>query len=153
MNLNLQTPRKQAGFLDILVGGALAVGSAITGNKARKAQNRARAAQQQANRVRNFQAQRQFMRNFRQAQAEALARGIAGGADPSSSFAQATKSSQATQAETASRDFGELTRLGEQASANLNKAANASFASGLFSTAASFAMSDAGGNLLNKLIK
>lgn len=134
-----------------IIAGGLAIGSGIFGNKARKAQKRARAAQQQANRVRNFQAQRQFMRNFRAAQAEALARGVAGGADVGSSFAQATKSSQATQAETASRDFGELTRLGEQASANLNKAANASFASGLFSTAASFAMSDAGSNFLSGL--
>ena len=92
------------------------------------------------------------MRNFRQAQAEALARGIAGGADPSSSFTQATMASEQSQVKTAQRDFGELTRLGESASANLNKAANASFASGLFSTAASFAMSDAGGNLINKLI-
>lgn len=152
MNLNLQSPRKQAGFLQIL-GAGLAFGSALLGNKARKSQNRARRAQQQANRVRNFQNQRQFMRNFRVAQAEALARGIAGGADPSSSFAQATKASQATQAETASRDFGELSRLGESASANLNRAANASFASGLLSTASSFAMSPEGSDFLKNLGK
>lgn len=138
--------------LPLLVGAGLSIGSAILGNKSRKAQNRARAAQQQANRVRNFQAQRQFMRNFSIAQAEALARVIAGGADPSSSFAQATMSSQGTQVKTAQRDFAELSRLGESASANLNRAANASFGSGLFSTAASFAMSDAGRDLINKLI-
>jgi Tfp pilus assembly protein PilV len=139
--------------LNLLIGGGLALGSALLGNKSRKAQNRARAAQLQANRVRNFQAQRQFMRNFRVAQAEALARGIAGGADPSSSFAQATASSQGAQVKTAQRDFAELTRLGESASANLNRAANASFGSGLLSTLSSFAMSDAGGDLLNQIGK
>lgn len=152
MNLNLQTPRKQAGFLELL-GLAFGIGSAITGNKARKAQNRARAAQQQANRIRNFQAQRQFLRNFRIAQAEALAMGIAGGADPSSSFGQATLSSQGAQARTAVRDVQELSKLGESASANLNKAANASFASGLLSTASSFAMSPAGSDFLKNLGK
>lgn len=150
MNLNLQTPRKQAGFIQVL-GLAFAAGSAVMGNKARKAQNRARAAQMQANRIRNFQAQRQFMRNFRQAQAEALARGIAGGADPSSSFTQATMASEQSQVKTAQRDFAELSRLGEAASANLNRAANAQFASGLLSTASSFAMSPAGSDFLKNL--
>lgn len=152
MNLNLQTPRKQAGFLQLL-GLGFAAGTALLGNKTRTAQNRARRDQQQANRVKNFQAQRQFMRNFKAAQAEALARGVAGGADVSSSFTQATKASQATQAETASRDVGELSRLGESASAQLNRAANASFASGLLSTASSFAMSPEGSDFLKNLGK
>jgi len=151
MNLNLQSPRKQAGFVQLL-GLAFAAGSAVIGNKSRKAQNRARAAQLQANRIKNFQAQRQFLRNFRLAQAEALMSGLAGGTTDSS-ISRATQSSQGTQARVAGGEFKELSRLGESASANLTRAANASFTSGLLSTASSFAMSAEGSDFLKSLGK
>jgi len=124
-----------------------------SGFAARKAQNKARAAQQQSNRIKNFQAKRQFLRNVAFAQAEAIANPIARGADISSSFAQATISSQGAQARTASRDFAEQDRLGELASSQLNKAARASMASDIFSTIGSFAMSDAGSSFLTSLGK
>ena len=152
MNLNLPLPRKQLGFIQLAVGAVMAVGSLVAGNKARKAQNAARRAQQQSNRIKNFQAKRQFLRNVAFAQAEAIANPIARGADISSSFAQATISSQGAQARTASRDFAEQDRLGELASTNLNRAARATMQGNIFSTVGSFAMSDVGGDFLDKLV-
>lgn len=150
MNLNLQTPKKQRGFIQAVIGGALAIGSLVSGNKARKAQNSARAAQQQANRVRNFQAKRQFLRDFRQQQAAAIANPLAAGA-VDSSFSRATQSSQGTQANIASLDFSRLNELGELASANLNSAARAQFASSVFGTLGQFANSPGGQDLIDRL--
>jgi len=153
VNLNLPLPRKQLGFLSLVVGGIAAVGSLVSGSKTRTAQNRARAAQQQSNRIKNFQAKRQFLRNVALAQAEAIANPIARGADISSSFAQATLSSQGAQARTASRDFAEQDRLGELASSQLNRAARATMQGNIFSTVGSFATSDVGGSFLDDLGK
>lgn len=150
VNFNLQTPRKQRGWIQ-LVGLAIAAVGAGMQAKAAHDQRKARRGQQYANRLRNFQAKRQFMRNFKVAQAEALARGIAGGGDPRSSYTQATLASQTAQARTASRDFREFDRIGQQASAYLDSAARAQFGANLLSTAASFAMSDAGSDFLKNL--
>ena len=147
----MQTLKKQGGFIQ-LVGLALSAASLVAGNKARKAQNSARAAQQQSNRIRNFQAQRQFLRNAQIEIASAIANPIARGADVSSSAAQANLSSIQAQTRTAERDFQEQNRLGELASSQLNKAANAQFASSVFSTVGQFASSAAGSNLLDKVV-
>jgi len=140
MNLNLQSPKKQAGFIQFAVGAVLGAASLFEGNKARKAQNKARSQQQQSNRIRNLQAKRQFLRNFRVAQAQAIAAPLASGVQDSS-FARATTASQGTQARVATREFNQQDALGEAASANLNAAANASFASGILGTLASAAQS------------
>lgn len=150
MNLNLQTPKKQLGFIQ-LVGLGLAAASAVAGDKARSAQNKARRAQQEANRVRNFQAKRQFLRDFRQQQAVALTNPLASGADISSSAAQATLASQTSQKNAAVRDFQRLDQLGQIASSNLNKAANAQFAASTLGTVSSFIGSPGGQEFLGKI--
>lgn len=151
MNLNMQTPHKQRGWINFVIGGALALGSAISGRKSRKAQNAARRQQQQANRLKNLQSKREFLRNFRQQQAAAVASGIAGGTTDSS-ISRATQSSQRAQASVAGAEFGELNRLGEAASANLNRAATQSYNAGIYGQLAGFALSDTGGNLINKFL-
>jgi aminopeptidase N len=144
------TLRKQAGFIQFAVGAAFAVAGALSGRKSRKAQNAARRQQQQANRLRNLQSKRQFLRNFRQQQAAAIATPLAQGV-AQSSFAQATASSQRAQAGVASGEFAELSRLGEAASANLNRAATASFNASIFGSLAQFAVSPGGADLLQSL--
>ena len=150
MNLNLQTPKKQAGFINLVVGGVMAAGSLLAGRKAAKAQKAARRAQQQINRIKNFQNKREFLAAANQAQAEAFLAPIQAGADVSSSFAQATSGSIRRQAETSSQEFQKMGELGEAASASLNRAARASFASDVFGAVGSFSMSSGGGTLINK---
>ena len=144
MNLNLSTPKKQAGF----IAEAFALGSAAVsifkGNEARKSQNEARQAQQQINALKNIQAFRVYMNRFRLANATAKAQALIGGAQDSS-FAQATQASQQAQARVAGGEFGKMTQLGGEASSALNAAANANMVAGIASQVSQFAQSDQGG--------
>ena len=141
------------GVLSTIAAVASIGGKLIAGNKAKKASKRANAAQRAINKLKNKQAKRAFLRQFRQAQAAALVGGIAAGVDVSSSTIQGVLSSQGTQARTGVSEFAEGERLGDVQTAAINKQASANFASSVFGSVASFAMSAGGGDFLDKVGK
>mgnify|MGYP001827430837 CR=1 FL=1 len=135
-------PKYQQGFLGI-VSAIVSVGSAIAGaSKARqasKANRRANQTQRQINEMKNFQAKRQFLRNFRQAQAAALAGGVARGASLESSGVQSARASQGSQAITATGEFNRMDELGALMTHQLNSASKYSAQSSAFGALSQFA--------------
>ena len=109
------------------------------GKKASKAQKQSNEAQRRINELRNKQNKRAFLRQFRQAQADALQSAVAAGVGLESSAFQGTRASQATQAETAVKEFKRMDELGAEQTAALNRASNAQFRSQVGSAVASFA--------------
>ena len=152
MNLNLQTPRKQGGYLNLIIGGASAVAGLISGSKASKRQRQARRAQQNINRLKNIQARREFKQAFAVSQAEQITRAIGSGQGLESSAVQARTQSATTQADVSLNELGVMQRLGGEASSALEAASKASFNSQVFGAIGSFAMSSGGSNLINKLL-
>lgn len=152
MNLNLKGPNKQRGFIELAVAGISLVGGLVSGNKQRKAQNRARRAQQQANSLKNMQSYRNFMENYRMRRAMEAAQGLAAGTI-GSSFANASQSSTQATARNAASEFGQMNKLGAEASTQMNKAARAQFAGDMFGTVGAFANSQGGGDLLDQADK
>lgn len=130
---------------------ASVVGSLIQGNKAKKASKKANRAQRAINRLKNAQQKRAFLRRFRQAQAAALVGATASGVEVESSLTQGTLASQKTQNIIAGAEFQEFDRLGGLQTQAFNEQANANFAGSIFSSVGAFASSSGGASFLNSL--
>jgi len=137
--------------LGLFIAAASAVGSLVSGKKAKKAQKKANAAQRKINRLKNEQAKRAFLRKFRQQQAAALVSGVAAGVGIESSTVQGELSSGRSQRTTAVGEFGELDALGGAQEAAQNQAASANFQGSVFGAVGAFASSKAGGDFLDGL--
>ena len=151
MNLNLQTPRKQGGWINLAIAGIGAAASLFSGSRAARRQKAARRAQQNINRLKNAQARREFKQAFYLQQAEQVTRAIASGQGLESSAVQARTAAGTTQADVSLRELGVMSQLGGEASRALEGAARASFNSQVFGAISSFAMSSGGADLINKL--
>lgn len=127
------------------------VGSAVAGRKAKKASQRANAAQRKINKLKNAQAKRAFLRNFRQQQAAALVGAVAGGVDIASSGVQGTLASQATQASVGRTEFKQFDVLGGIQTDAFNAQANANFVGSVFGAVGAFASSSGGASFLNQV--
>ena len=131
------------GVITSIIAAAVAVGgtakSAIDSRKAKKAGQRANAAQVKANRIKNAQQKRAFLRKFQQAQAAALAGGIAAGVGIESSLTQGLLSGQATQKAVQIAEFKELDTLGETVLNQRQSQANFQSSSAIFGQVAGFA--------------
>jgi len=139
------------GVLSTIAAVASIGGKLVAGRKAKKASKAANAAQRAMNRLKNKQNKRAFLKQFRQAQAQALVGGVAAGVDVGSSTVQGVLAGQRTQRGTAVKEFAESERLGDVQQAAIAKQASANFASSVFGSVASFAMSAGGGDFLDKL--
>lgn len=80
--------------------------------------------------------------------AQGLAAGTIG-----SSFTNASQSSTQATARNAASEFGQMNKLGAEASTQMNKAARAQFAGDMFGTVGAFANSAGGGDLLDQADK
>ena len=135
-------PSKQRGFIEFIALGVSLLGMAGSTSQARKgskAQKAANEAQRKINKLKNKQAKREFLRNFRQTQAIALSSAIGQGVGLESSGVQGTLASEKTQAKLALNEFNEFDKLGAEAAAAQNRAASASFKSGVYGQVSSFA--------------
>ena len=151
MNLNLQTPRKQRGWINFAIAGISAASSLLSSKRASKKQAAARRAQQNINRLKNIQARREFKQQFYLNQAERVTSAIASGQGLESSAVRAGTNAATTQADASLRELGVMQKLGGDASAALESAAKSSFNSQVFGAISSFALSSGGESLLNKL--
>jgi epoxyqueuosine reductase QueG len=128
-----------------IVGGVLAIGSAIFGTKAKKKARRASKEETKAVLLQNFIQRRQALRKFRQDQALAEAAARAAGAGPGSSAIQGAKASGRTQFEEALANSMSVEKFSVEAARLRRSAAKNAGIAGIFGTASSLAFT--AGNL------